>query len=84
MAAVPRRGRRRRGSWEREAALFRRAALGCYAAALPLAGLGLRSRVAWLAVGATLLAGLCCERGAAFAHRFARRAPGEDDDAPRR
>src|SRR4051794_24295162 len=50
MAAVPGRGRRRRGSWEREAAL------GCYTAALPLDGLGFRSRVAWLAFGAALLA----------------------------
>ena len=45
---------------------------GGVAAALPLAGLALRwSRLAWLAVGAALLAGVCCERGATFAGRLA-------------
>jgi hypothetical protein len=66
------RGGKRRGSWEREAARFRWAAVGCYAVALPLAGLALRwSRPAWLAVGAALLAGVCRERGATFAGRLA-------------
>ena len=46
------------------------AAIGCYAAALPLAGLALRSRMVWPAVGAALLAGFCYERSALFAHRF--------------
>ena len=72
MPDTPRGGRRRRGLWEREAARFRRAAVGCYAAALPLAVLALRwSRLAWLAAGAALLAGVCCERGATFAGRLA-------------
>jgi hypothetical protein len=72
MPGTPRDGRRH-GSWEREAARFRLAAVACYAAALPLAALALRwSRLAWLAAGAAVLAGLCCERGAAFASRFAR------------
>jgi hypothetical protein len=71
MPDTPRGGRRRRGPWEREAARFRRAAVACYAAALPLAGLALRwSRLAWLAAGAALLAGLCCERGVLFAQRM--------------
>ena len=70
MPGMPRRGKGRR-LWDREAVRFRRAALGCYAAALPLAGLTLGwSRVAWLAVGAALLAGLWCERTAIFARRL--------------
>ena len=72
MPGMPRGGRRRpRRSWGRKAVLLRRAALGCYAAALPLAGLALGwSRLAWLAVGAALLAGLWCERTAIFARRL--------------
>ena len=73
MPGMPRRGRGRR-LWDREAVRFRRAAISCYAVALPLAGLALAwSRLAWLAAGAVLLTGLWCERTAAFARRFAER-----------
>ena len=73
MPGMPRRGRGRR-LWDREAVRFRRAALGCYVVALLLAGLAVAwSRLAWLAAGAVLLAGLWCERSAAFAQRFAER-----------
>ena len=71
MPSMPKRGRGRR-LWDREAVRFRRAAIGCYAAALPLAGLAVAwSRLAWLAAGAVLLAGCCCERSALFARRLA-------------
>ena len=54
--------------------LFRQAALGCHAVALLLAGLAVAwSRLAWLAAVAVLLAGLWCERTAAFARRLAER-----------
>ena len=54
MPGMPRRGRGRR-LWEREAVRFRRAAIGCYAVALPLAGLAVAwSRLAWLAAVAVL------------------------------
>jgi len=50
---------------------LRRAALGCYAGALLLAGLALGwSRFAWLAAAAALLAGLWCERSAILARRL--------------
>ena len=66
--------RRRRRLWDRKAVLFRRVALGCYAAAVVLAVLALAwSRLAWVVAGAVLLAGLWCERTAAFARRFAER-----------
>ena len=66
--------RRRRRLWDGKAVLFRQAALGCYVAAVALAGLALAwSRLVWLAAGAVLLAGFCCERSALFAHRFAER-----------
>ena len=74
MAGMPRGGGRRPHSWRREAERFRLAAIACYVAALPLAGLALhRSRLAWFAVGAALLAGFWCERGVLFAHRFVER-----------
>ena len=74
MPGRPRGGGRRHGSWEREAARFRRAAVGCYAAALPLAAVGLtRSRPVWLGACVALLAGLWCQRSAAFARRLAER-----------
>ena len=53
--------------------LLRRAALGCYVAAVVLAGMVfVWPWSAWLAVAA-LLAGLWCQREAAFAHRLAER-----------
>ena len=74
MPDPPRGGSRRRGSWEREAARFWRAAVACYAAALPLAAVGLtRSRPVWLGGCVALLAGLRCQRSAAFARRLAER-----------
>ena len=70
MPSMPKRGRGRR-LWDREAVRFRRAAIGCYAVALPLAGLAVAwSRLAWLSAGAVLLAGFCCERSALFARRM--------------
>ena len=68
MPGMPRGGRRRPTWWEREAVLFRRAALGCYAAAVLLAALAyVWSWLAWLAAAAALLAGLWCRRTATFA-----------------
>ena len=76
MPGMPRRGRGRR-LWDRRAVLFQRAAFGCYPAALLLAGLALAwSRLAWLAAGAALLAGFCCERSAQFARRMMGRGHG--------
>jgi len=76
------RGRRRPRSWARKALLFRRAAVGCYAAALPLALLAFRwSRPAWLATVALLLAGSWCERGALLAFWTVERRR-EGDDIP--
>ena len=73
MPDLPKHGRRRR-HWGRKAVQFRRVALGCYAAALPFAALAVAwSRFAWLATAAVLLAGLWCERAAAFARRLAER-----------
>ena len=73
MPGMPRRGRRRR-LWDRKVVLFRRAAVGCYVAAVVLAGLALaRSNAVWLAAGIALLAGFWCQRTAAFAHRLAER-----------
>ena len=73
MPGMSRRGRGRR-LWDRKAVQFRRVALGCYAAALPFAALAVAwSRFAWLATAAVLLAGLWCERAAAFARRLAER-----------
>ena len=74
MPGMPRGGRGRR-FWDRKAVLFWRAALGCHAAALPLAGLAVArsSVVVWLGAGLALLAGLWCQRSAAFARRLAER-----------
>jgi hypothetical protein len=60
-------------SWRRKVVLYRRVAIGCYVATLPLAGLALWSRAAWLAVGTVLLAGFRCERSSLFAYRFVER-----------
>ena len=65
---------RRRRLWDRKAVQFRRAALGCYAAAVALAVVVfLWSPAVWPGIAAVLLAGLWCERGAAFARRLAER-----------
>ena len=70
---VPRGGRGRR-LWDRKAEVPRWVAVGCYAAALPLAAVGLtRSRPLWLGACVALLAGLWCQRSAAFARRLAER-----------
>jgi len=59
---------RRYRPWRRKAVVLRRAAAGCYAAAVLLAGLALAwSRAAWLAAAAALLAGFWCQRTATFA-----------------
>jgi hypothetical protein len=71
MPGMPRgRSGRRWRSWRRKAVLFQRAALGCYVAAVVLAGLVfVWPWSAWLAV-AVLLAGLWCQREATFARRL--------------
>ena len=80
MPGMPRGGRGRR-LWDRKAEVLRWAAVGCHAAALPLAGVAVaRSSVAvWLGAGLALLAGLWCQRSAAFARRLAER----DEDGVR-
>ena len=71
MPGMPRGGRRRRRPWGRKAEVLRWAAVGCYAAALPLAALGLaRSQAVWFGAGIALLAGLWCQRTAALARRL--------------
>ena len=71
-------GSRQPRSWRRKATLLQRATLGCYAAAV-LAGLVfVWPWSAWLAA-AVLLAGLWCQREAAFAQRLA----AEDRDGVR-
>ena len=70
MPGMPRRGRGRR-LWDRKAEVLRWAAVGCYAAALPLAAVGLtRPRAVWFGAGIALLAGLWCQRSAALAQRL--------------
>ena len=72
-------GRRRSRPWRGKVVLLRRAALGCYVAAVVLAGLVfVWPWSAWLAA-AVLLAGLWCQREAAFAQRLA----AEDRDGVR-
>jgi hypothetical protein len=72
MPGMPRgKSGRRPPTWGRKAVLLRRTAIGCYVAAVPLAGLALAwSRVAWLAAIVALLAGLWCERAAILARRL--------------
>ena len=65
----------------RKAVLLERAAIGCYAAAIPLAGLALvRPWTAWLAIAAGF-AGFWCQRSAIFARRLGDDTQ-EKDDVP--
>ena len=77
-------GRRRHRPWRREAEVLRWAAVGCYAAALPLAAVGLaRSQAVWFGAGMALLAGLWCQRSAALAQRLEDRDEAEvEADVP--
>ena len=73
--------RRRSRPWRGEAVLLRRAALGCYVAAVVLAGLVfVWPWSAWLAA-AVLLAGLRCQHEATLARRLGEHTQ-EADDVP--
>jgi len=74
-------GRRRPRSWRRKATLLQRATLGCYVAAVVLAGLVfVWPWSAWLAA-AVLLAGLRCQREATLARRLGEHTQ-EANDVP--
>ena len=71
MPGMPRgRSGRRSPPWGRKAVPLERAAIGCYAAAVLLAGLALvRPWTAWPALAAGF-AGFWCQRSAIFARRL--------------
>jgi hypothetical protein len=69
---------RRYRPWGRKAVLLERPAIGCYAAAIPLAGLALVRPWTVIAAG---FAGFWCQRSAIFARRLGDDAQ-EKDDVP--